>query len=124
VGYDGDDVERFVSVDGVRGGLEVGEFLSDRGSTGEDVGVESGEDGSKLVGSDGFEGGGFVEFVSSSNEGSGSGVGEEFLLDVVGGDDGDGGGAREEVEEVLDLSKLELGSVSDPGFLHEVVVFL
>ena len=64
------------------------------------------------------------ELVAAPDEGACAGVGEELLLEGVGGDDGDGGGAWEVVEQVLDLAQLELGAVLDLGLLHEEVVFL
>jgi hypothetical protein len=126
VRYDRDDVAGLVGVDGVGRLLllELGEDLSDRLATGSDLVVALGEDTAETVLAGFLDRLVLVELVTATEEGSGSRVGEELLLEVVGGDDGDGGGTGEVVEELLDFAELELRAVLDPLLLHEAVVLL
>ena len=76
-------------------GLELTESDCDGDFSGFDVFVTFGDDGAEGVHGDGVDVVPLGEFVASSDEGSGAGVGEEFFLEVCGGDDGDGGGSGE-----------------------------
>ena len=123
---DGDDITRLVSVNGVGSlrFLEFSENLSDTLASRSDILVSFGENSSKSVLSYILDRLVLVKLVSSTKESSGTGIGEEFLLKVVGRDDGDGRGSREVVEKFLDFSELEFGSVLYPFLLHKIVVFL
>jgi hypothetical protein len=64
------------------------------------------------------------QLEAAADQSTGSRVGEELLVQVTGGDDSDGGGAREVIKELLDLLDLELCAVLDPGLLEQICVFL
>lgn len=121
---DGDAVERLVTIDRVESRLELVEDLGDARLARSDVRVALLEYLSKRGGRHGLFGGLLVELVSTSDQGTRTGVGEEFLLKHVGGDDGDRRSSGEGVQELLDLPELELGPVLDPRFLHQAVVLL
>lgn len=86
VRYDGDDITRFVSIDGVRSlrFLEFAENLSDTLASRSDILVPFGEYSSESVLSYSLDRLVLVKLVSSTKESSGTRVGEEFFLEVVG----------------------------------------
>ena len=118
------DVEGLIAVDGVWSLFEVVEDASDGLKARDDFGISVVDDLSETVGSDSLDRVVLEELVSPSDESTGTGVGEEFLLETIGGYDGYAGGTGEVVEEFLDFPKLELGAVLDPGLLHQALVFL
>lgn len=65
-----------------------------------------------------------LELAAAADEGAGTGVGEKLLLELLGVDDSNGGGAGESVEELLDLLDLEAGAILDPRLGHEVLILL
>ena len=64
------------------------------------------------------------ELIATPDERTRARVGEELLVEHTGGDDGNARGAREVVEEFLDFTYLELGTVLHPGLLHQTGVLL
>lgn len=65
-----------------------------------------------------------VNLVATADQRTGSGVGEEFLLQISRVDDGDAGGTRQVAEQVLHLLDLQAGTVTDPPLSHQVIVLL
>ena len=120
---DGHDVEWFITVDGVWGGLEGGEDLGDRSLARDDFGVSLGKDLSELSGANGVYRVLLVELVSPLDQCSCTSVGEELLLEHVCGDDSDRGCSGKSVEKFLDFPNLELGTKLNPRLFHEGIVF-
>lgn len=122
VGDDGNNVERLVTVNGVRAVLELGEDLGNRLAARLDFRITFRKDLSELSAANSLDRGLLVKLVTSSDQGARTGIGEELLLEHVGRDDGNRRSAGKSVEELLDLSDLELGAKLDPRFLHEGIV--
>lgn len=114
VGDDCDNVEGLITVDGVRAVLELGEDLSNRLAARLDLRITLGKDLSELSAANGLDGRLLVKLVAPSNQGARAGIGEELLLKHVGRDNGNRRSAGKSVEELLDLSDLELGTEFDP----------
>lgn len=120
----GDDVKRLITVDGVRSLLESAEDFGYASLASLNFWVPLGEYVAELGRTDGVNGGLLVQLVTSTNQSSGTGIGEQLLLKHVSGDDCDRRCSGQAVEQFLDFSELELGSVLDPRFPHQAVVFL
>lgn len=65
-----------------------------------------------------------VHLVASADQRTGTGVGEEFLLQVGGVDDRNAGGTREITEEILHLLDLQASTVADPPLTHQMLILL
>lgn len=65
-----------------------------------------------------------VDLVTTADQGTGTGVGEQLLLEIGGVDDGHAGRARQVAQQVLHLLDLQTSAVAHPPLVHEVVVLL
>lgn len=70
------------------------------------------------------EGGVDVNLVAAADQGTGTGVGEQLLLEIGGVDDGNAGGAGKVAQELLHLLDLQTSTVTHPPLSHQVVVLL
>lgn len=70
------------------------------------------------------EGGLDVHLVTTADQSTGTGIGEQLLLQIRGVDDSNAGRTRQVAEQVLHLLNLETSTVAHPPLGHEVVVLL
>ena len=127
VQHDGNGIKRFVSIDRPISWFGILEGREDSCKTFlacVDTLVTLRDNLAKSGFSNGFQSLVFEELISSANKHASTGISEEFLLQIGSGDDCNRGGVRKDIQEFFEFLQLELCTVFDPRFLHELVIFL
>ena len=127
VRHDGNGIKRFVGIDrpiSWFGILEGGEDSCETFLACADTLIMLRDNLAKSVFPNDFQSLVFEELVSSVNECASTGISEEFSLQIGSGDDCNRGGARKDIQEFFEFPQLELCTIFDPRFLHELVIFL